>query len=1142
MNLPPHNPADVFVDLFDLDVIDQYRREEESYRRDMEVNREVDALTDPESELSMQRVTTAVMVSVILQAPETFAVVRKLDRAFRRMRQKLLGRVYAARCSLNDGRLLEDQTRSQFIRKAGTGHEMLDNTFSTSFFLETILPLIAGMADSAEELDRIGRVAIDCVPQLMALDTHVGTQKSMHRGLMRSFFAPCEAVGSSSYYGAHSQGHFQYFYERWGGPTTVALAWHQGVLSDYHFDGGDYSESAYQIVRRFGPVFDELSPRFRDQAARVFLAQDSGHDARDWLERAPGIIDHFVEAGEERLLSAYFRIAEGCPDLNKGSYAFPFDEPEKLLEELQAWDRLPEFKEEALIFAREVIRHNGGYYESRELTFLEKPFTTESSLTWISIPSLIQHLRADGCSSRKIRSLLRFPARHAWMGKASVLMVAHQRQLSESFPGGLKGLKQFLRRPGADQKALLACVERLVKSSSPVGDKEARYLEFAGAFLERGAVARGFFHSWNAPFEQFCLEEPEAAQLLIDQVDALLTPCPAVLRYQVEELVWDAVLKHFKEEHFGGYWEGLVGLIGDAYQLHDWDRARVDYSTREMISSSVRRYVHELPYIFSQAAASVQSGFHGQLDYPFEAKVVAELEFRQGGPCRPRYHDKYCYLVRNGWNRAVAATVAAALSPEREGFRIPLVRKPEGVEVPIPVDQLQHMVDGIRTLEGKAEAFILQPMGLRAKMEGLADFEKSAQELCLGHIDPELHDLIKLETVLDLAKPRKEISLQLFRQKFYLGTGSAMDLPSSRLLEEGGAVSQMIVSAATFLGAIGAVSIPGLETRDLERLDSPSLFLPSPGADVSNALAHLEDRENIVRRNIAKLLPRVEQLIVNARLRRVGFMPVGGKTHTLGAMDEQLLDSVKRLFQLGSTQFRLIHAGGSLLLPPMATGFEMQLLMMVLEAFGVTDRNYPELQLGMAGRCTPERVGILGAGMLLGTRKAQRYDGESFSTTHNHQTGMRMFAYDAGVRYKEGIIFDLDTRIDGRDGRIDKLGGRDPEDADLYQILGNFASHEQFDGPLGDQFEIFRRHLRRCLMGLNLDEELSRSPWIYDHVRVSDSPQEHLQMVNAFVDARDARVVEEVRRLIVQRVSAVRPYQQHLIDAQPEKVEKFLYS
>lgn len=293
------------------------------------------------------------------------------------------------------------------------------------------------------------------------------------------------------------------------------------------------------------------------------------------------------------------------------------------------------------------------------------------------------------------------------------------------------------------------------------------------------------------------------------------------------------------------------------------------------------------------------------------------------------------------------------------------------------------------------------------------------------------------------------------------------------------------------------------------------------------------------------LLPGIQQRIRDERSRMPGLMPLGAKVHLAQPVDQRFLSEILTgvLNYPMQTPFKLIDAGAAVVIPPMPTALETNMLILVLNMLGLLKGRDADIQYALGGRWNAKTAPIIGASMILGTKRGVHYKENAFSTTHDVLTGKRILAYDAGER-QYGLPYDLPGAV----GRTDKLGCRSEDDGLMFQILGTPASHRDYEGPFGDMMEIYETYFRFVLRKHGLERELDRSAWVYSHVVDStDTAENHQQMVDTFTQARfrglkrpDMGIMGDVRKLIQLTAEEFTRRRSAIIRDNPDEFDKLM--
>lgn len=395
------------------------------------------------------------------------------------------------------------------------------------------------------------------------------------------------------------------------------------------------------------------------------------------------------------------------------------------------------------------------------------------------------------------------------------------------------------------------------------------------------------------------------------------------------------------------------------------------------------------------------------------------------------------------------------------------------------------------------------------------------------HIEPNIFTQViqRLEEAWEEASKKRKLRLLI--------NSKIEDSPLANANE----TTRLIIGGTALMMAIGAIenSNPGtLALPQLSSSNSENLLVLASDHKKKDYWKEIESR-------IKDALPKVTQFILEQRTATPGLMPIGGKVHVERAVDPQNVKLFQQIFGLDSTPFQLIHAGESMILPPLPSAAEQALLILLLEKIGVIDSKSPQIQTAIAGRWTDETASMVGSAMLLGTRRGVRYKRGAFSTTHDNETGARIMTYDApvnGVKI-EGLPFDIPAAT----GRTDMLGRQIISDIDMYQVLGTLASHQEFGGPFEREADQFRRAYSELLERHDLKETVGSSAWIFNQERKGDSLEGHEAMIGSISDrwfkglSIGARgqfgIIGDVRKLVLEASQSMQSRAEEVIQLKP---------
>ncbi len=259
-----------------------------------------------------------------------------------------------------------------------------------------------------------------------------------------------------------------------------------------------------------------------------------------------------------------------------------------------------------------------------------------------------------------------------------------------------------------------------------------------------------------------------------------------------------------------------------------------------------------------------------------------------------------------------------------------------------------------------------------------------------------------------------------------------------------------------------------------------------------------------------ELIAEFKDQIIGYRRESFGLHSVGAKIHFLNPVDEQQLDIYIQKLNLDQSSFRLIHAGTSLIIKPMATAEELELIIYFLNSEGLLDLEYPEIQITAPGRLPLEDAAFLGSFTILSSDLGVRYSADSFKTNaHDNDVGFRIMTYDAGARLNPMLF--VDSSISGR---TDILGRRSTKDIANYQLISTIlVQGHAGKGIFQELCEPFKRDWQATLEAHGLEDVL-KTDWLWTRETrpKSGSAEKHYQ--EAIQPCTDAwfNCVEEAER------------------------------
>ncbi len=1123
--------------------------------------------------------------AVKLQACDTsssVAVFETLENYFRAWRRKLLMRNYLNR---QHGNMREATPEGmiRYVEEAGNNTDRYcgyRGIPGDDFFRVEMFPAIAELAETPEDLLRIGKDAIEILRLLMVGELSYTTHSTTDN-LLYKFFRNTGVPTGYSWNDATGQ--FRHYYAHYEASFTKAVAIHQGWECDRHYGGSDYTNSRDEIDRTFVPVYEAIPERWRDDVFDIFVKFGGHHHAHLYLKKIPGEVKYFVDHEKEHLLPYYFRLLRSTSpqhDLeNDGAILFDLD---PLGQELEALHGYTAHREESLEFAAAVI----GCYESfgnrhwgndKNFSFIapsEEDKQEMRHVGYFNIPRIIASLENDGYSPEEIRDILALPEKYSWLKHAIFHIIEHYAEIDSGlFPGGVFALLSYLENFRSAERGAYNFVQTVTEKKLPASGLD-EYLAVGTELIQRlGKSANDYFDLRSSALFSVklldLLRNPGVFR------DAVLSGSTLAESYPFPEdgmsgdgrsTILGAFFEHYGDPQFERFLEGYRIIIARAHRKKlepkdPEDRStRDEYHLRRDFGEAIGHY-SRVQYHFTRGNRNI--GDEKSLpDIPYEDASRICLFFIFDS--KTHYMDlfqRFGELVHDGIDHRISAALAVSLTdPERASF--PEI---EGVEFPLPKEKAMKLFGAIvesrktvtrilhaermgpeRALEAcKHTRSFMRPPKERWGYDEIMTLRKELERLEELEADPEIKVQINMERFKALI--REAINFGTLQRMMNIGLSQVnLDVHETPFMRDSNPYTQMITAAVSLFAAAGVTEIPGV-SEGLEELPLQNPLLsstPSKEEEDARLALVLKDPkfESALRRNIHCALPRVERMILQARMAMPGLMPVGGKIHTTTPMNSDVLTGIRNIFGLESTPFQLIHANDSLLLPPMPSALELQLLIHILEKCGVIHSERPELQVAVGDRLHEDLAAQVGSAVLLGTSRGIVYPDNAFATTHDEQTGTRIMAYDAGVR-RSGMPYD----VAGAEGRTDMLGRRHYGDIGIYQLLGTLAVHEQRGERFAPLMRRFSRGFHDVLSCHGLRNSLHASAWIFDPTKNGDDPVRHAEMVNRFGNAwmesmnePGFGIIGDVRRLIELASHEVRAQREDVIAAKPDEYEAFL--
>lgn len=1016
------------------------------------------------------------------------------------------------------------------------------------FYLEHMLPTLITIAETPEQLREISRDAIEAYQYLLVWNRSGGSGKAP-RYLPRNFFANRDSPQKHGM-GADVSGQFKYFYTRYGKWFTLAVSYYQGWSSDRYYGDGDWCEGVGKIERTFCPVHNALPEELREGLWKAFIAYGGERRAEKFLQAVPGVIEKFEKMGRKDLLKYYFAMAERAPNISHEGdtdMSFPILSADDAFEECLAIDEVSEFKDDLIKIAQYILDHG----KDRSYPTFKNEKKLRIFYSGINLPDILQQLKNANCSTKQIKQMFDLPFTHPWLKESAVTILQRYAEIEKNFPGGVQNLlvhlEQMKHAPKCMWRLTLNAAENQLMRSGNV----ETYLRGAHKVVGKlGDGAYGYFQYYDLMHPQYLslLENESLFMQRLEEALALTDVVPEALS------IGDGGTRSLVLSSY-------LDILGQGGDVESYRRA-VEYFAKaaqkawDSLSAQERKGRHRtLSECIDAAIDGYLSICEENIPLDHVIKIIVRLTIEQGEVRYGGVLQKFLNVVREGHvDYRVAVLMAVHQRANHPGLSIL-----DGIDLPIEAQKLELMTEVVYKTRAALAAVYRTDVG---RLDYVIEHAKSKKKA-----GQKPKDIINLSLVKNLLGEKKRIEAlerdpemaRVFNFKkikgeidqamrmaqlkdalqFSIGTAKE-GIHASEFLANTNPATRTAVTGMSLLVALGVRDVPEMKGR-LKPLPGPrgGTLMGIQGA--TDLLEHGRFQNALVE-NMRIALPHVERQVMEARRRSTGYMAIGEKVHTQQEMDPRVVQFIQGLFGRSQTCFHLIHANQSMVMPPLPTALELKMLTALLECFGAIQEEKPEIQTAMAGRWNEEYAGIVGASMLLSTRRGVVYEPGAFGTTHNSETGARIMAYDAGVR-ERNLPFDLPEA----QGRTDMLGRRIYSDLDTYQVLGTLATHAQFNGPMKGVMQSYSQQFMKILQKYGLTVPLRQSAWVYDHKKEGDSLQAHEAMVSSFTQAWmqsaqrvDLGIIREVNDVIARASQEMEAVGYELGRENPKELEKLM--
>lgn len=888
------------------------------------------------------------------------------------------------------------------------------------------------------------------------------------------------------------------------------------------------------------PLIDRLDPLLK--ASGELLLGKTSREGGDVLEQVLAVQECFHLAGKPHLIGPYAELLTVCLGKRRSEYTlemqFPFLETEAATAELEALSgqgrtapalfKLMKFLlvETDKSFRFHVPTSNSSI-SSRMASRAEmrKYFLSQNCL---DLTKLCSDTEVDG--EEEVDWVLGLCETHEWLEGTLPTILRHYSRIQASYPGGLRKLVSDLEFiSGYD---LLPAVYTNyvgwvvndksnfaeISSTADGLDRHLRYAknlamilgEDAGEFLRNGEL-NSAAEPWLANEDSACDQMEQVYEFEERNIHPLFPNANDA--YKASKWVRMAYIKNYGDPRLADFLEGFEYLCSLFKPFMASQEVPVRKEALESVYLAIQTYCES-------GIAAISPREH--------AATVAHAhitEVKSGADIRWGWYGHQS-LVAQG----LPPTLATHLGQINE-FRVfelninpYLALSPEGLE--FLKSYLAHMgLMGEILGEASAETFTAD---FRGRLKTLAEaFELMLTQTELLQAYPGLDVFIQK----CLRELEAKIGMCLWRGA--LGVKSGHFKPSEWLSGTNPA-TQMVV--------VGEAMLRVLDKRGAAGALRPQLALLGSSESMEGVIASFEQLERSMRDDLGLVIPQVETAVRANRAVMPGLMVEGAKVHTPASMNLEAFDMHLGVFGVGgvrNTPFKLLHGGHTLVLPPMPTVFELQLMLRLFHVLGTIDQNDLDLQGTMAGPWGPERAAMVGSSILLQNQRVRLYEPDAFASTHE-ETASRIMVREArqyGVRFT-----DVPYDVPEKSGRLDLMAQVDPGFLFPYQLLGTLANHLETDRPLAGHMRTFEREFMRILAGHELGHLIFETSWMNMYGAEIDDPLNHGRVTRQVVEAglNRPRLKVEVRGLIQEVRKGVLDKRQAIIDADPEEYERYM--
>jgi hypothetical protein len=1051
-----------------------------------------------------------------------------------------------------------------YRRIVGRYHDLGKVFFSVDFFEVHLKPVVEHFVEQGRDFTDVAIDALDCIYALLIPTIRKVADHEIEVETIVDFFDI-------------ENGEFAKYYGNLGRAVTKSIA---------IFDGAHINTDSFLWEEN---PSDCVGPQHLEDLAEGSLGYFYPADSILLLNHTAPMAKVLSEHENPNLLNAYFRLVRGSPMIGPGAGdfttpQFPIFDPEKAVPELEFLaNNFGVVKSHITELARLLIRQ--GY----AITFLpgkEEPgiINLHSYYTRMkeTIPHSANELGHAICGAYPYEGQV-----HASHLKRCVEITLNHPAIAASYPGGTKGLHKMIKEMYPYIPHDLTIADCLIKTFAgedallPEGYKEvpiatlpdknvAEFLEIGKGVtthLRDKGIAYFTTAIKNPKLKKLIETSPAEFEIVIEEAKKFVFQFHVfgvVSKTECATKILEAYLEHWGHPEFDSFLSALDVLHQHAVRQLEETEKKYREAEQFSLESEIQTFAENFPLPEKLAAHDPQLESFGWNKVVSMHCILSNLRHQT------MLTDDAKLLIEHVNNYARAKESGSLGWPGVFGpYALEGSHKLGGTEIVLQGENSEDTPILAADILAITYQLILRIRGIGLELDPIQSpiFEKDLERLDsqthiikkMAAVDGPIGDASKF--VAAQAEQARKLgfwkdSLNLTHQGPTIIVPRKESLPPDSWLLNANPSTQMAATSAALIASLGLQETLKHSLPELRGYVPIEAVKPLPLEDTIENLAQggrlcdildaIQER-NLgpeLKRNMAQAMPLIADAIQTERLRLAGLFPIGAKTQTLKTVDPCDVRFVLDLAGLGNvrtTPFVLKHAGKSLVQPPLPSAFEVKMLHLLFQLFGVVDTKEPDIQVTMAGRWDNHIASIVGPSLILASYTDHKYPkGAWESASHDYFTGARMMLYDYGVLEKR-----LPFQFNGVEGRTDIGGRKDLIDLDWIQILGTFATHLQYDGPYALLMKKYGYAFLSLLKKIPIEDHtlfdtIRRAEWIYKNTKLDDAIEHHEAMIREIAEVgRTNPGIETMVRSLINSL-LVAPLQQNneaIRAANPDELE-----